>query len=48
MEESEVKIEFFSSKKVVVFGAPGVGKTSLTKRIDKGICPKDIPKDNGK
>ena len=48
MEESEVKIEFFSNKKVVVFGAPGVGKTSLTKRIDKGICPKDIPKDNGK
>ncbi len=34
--------EFISYKKLVVFGAEGVGKTSLTKSIEKGNFSEDI------
>jgi GTPase SAR1 family protein len=34
--------EFISYKKLVVFGAVGVGKTTLTKSIEKGNFSEDI------
>ena len=34
--------EFVSYKKLVVFGAVGVGKTTLTKSIEKGTFSEEI------
>ena len=34
--------EFISYKKLVVFGAVGVGKTTLTKSIEKGTFSEEI------
>lgn len=34
--------EFISYKKLLVFGAEGVGKTTLTKSIEKGTFSEDI------
>ncbi len=34
--------EFISYKKLIVFGAEGVGKTTLTKSIEKGTFSEDI------
>ena len=34
--------EFVSYKKLVVFGAKGVGKTTLTKSIERGTFSEDI------
>ena len=41
--------EFVSYKKLVVFGAVGVGKTTLTKSIEKGTFSEEItPSENRK
>ena len=34
--------DFISYKKLIVFGAVGVGKTTLTKSIEKGNFSEDI------
>lgn len=39
--------EFVSYKKVLVFGTLGVGKTSLTKSIEKGIFTNESHTENG-
>lgn len=39
--------EFISYKKVLVFGTLGVGKTSLTKSIEKGIFTNESHTENG-
>ena len=40
--------EFVSYKKVVVFGAVGAGKTTLTKSIEKGVFQEESHSDNRK
>lgn len=44
MENSPV---FVSYKKVLVFGTEGVGKTSLTKSIEKGAFTNESHTENG-
>jgi GTPase SAR1 family protein len=45
MEKTE---EFISYKKILLFGSPGSGKTSLIKSIEKDISPDESPEANGK
>ena len=42
------KIEFASFKKVIIFGSKDSGKTSLSKRIERGSFSNESPTDNGK
>ena len=44
----EATPEFASFKKVVIFGSKGSGKTSLSKRIERGSFSNESPTDNGK
>ena len=44
----EVSPEFASYKKVLIFGSKGSGKTSLTKRIERGNFSNESPTDNRK
>ena len=39
---------FLSYKKVVVFGAVGTGKTTLTKSIKSGVFTEETHSENGK
>ena len=39
--------EFVSYKKVLVFGAIGTGKSTLTKYIEKGIFTEETHTENG-
>jgi GTPase SAR1 family protein len=41
-------IEFASYKKLIVFGSEGTGKTSLSKRIERGSFTNETHTDNGK
>ena len=41
-------IEFASYKKLIVFGSEGSGKTSLTKRIEKGNFTNESHTETGK
>ena len=41
-------IEFASYKKIIVFGSEGTGKTSLSKRIERGSFTNETHTDNGK
>lgn len=38
--------EFASFKKVIIFGSKDSGKTSLSKRIERGEFPKELTADN--
>ena len=40
--------EFVSYKKVLVFGANGTGKSTLTKYIEKGSFSNELHTENGK
>ncbi len=40
--------EFVSYKKVLVFGATGTGKTTLSKYIEKGKFTEETQSENGK
>ena len=40
--------EFVSYKKVLIFGGEGTGKTSLTKRIERGAFTNESHTENGK
>ena len=40
--------EFVSYKKIIIFGDKGTGKSSLSKRIEKGKFSEENPTDNGK
>jgi GTPase SAR1 family protein len=40
--------EFVSYKKVLIFGAEGTGKTTLTKSIEKGSFSEESHTENGK
>jgi GTPase SAR1 family protein len=40
--------EFVSYKKVIVFGAEGSGKTTLTKSIEKGSFSEETHTENSK
>ena len=40
--------EFVSYKKVLIFGSEGTGKTSLTKRIERGAFTNESHTENGK
>ena len=42
----ELSTEFVSYNKVLVFGATGVGKSTLTKSIEKGIYIEEIHTEN--
>ena len=44
----EATPEFASFKKVIIFGSKGSGKTSLSKRIERGSFTNETPTDNGK
>ena len=44
----EATPEFASFKKVIIFGSKGSGKTSLSKRIDRGSFSNETSSDNGK
>ena len=44
----EATPEFASFKKVIIFGSKGSGKTSLSKRIERGSFSNESPTDNGK
>ena len=39
-------IEFASYKKLIVFGSEGTGKTSLSKRIERGSFTNEQPSEN--
>ena len=39
--------EFVSYKKLLIFGTEGVGKTSLTKSIEKGAFTDETHTENG-
>ena len=39
--------EFVSYKKLLIFGTEGVGKTSLTKSIEKGTFTNESHTENG-
>ena len=39
--------EFSSYKKVIIFGAEGTGKTTLTKSIEKGSFTNETHTENG-
>ena len=41
-------IEFASYKKLLIFGSEGSGKTSLSKRIERGSFTNETHTDNGK
>jgi GTPase SAR1 family protein len=41
-------IEFASYKKLIVFGSEGTGKTSLSKRIERGSFTNETHPGNGK
>ena len=41
-------IEFAAYKKLIVFGSEGTGKTSLSKRIERGSFTNETHTDNGK
>ena len=43
----EGSTEFVSYKKVLVFGATGTGKTTLTKSIEKGVFTEEAHTENG-
>ena len=40
--------EFVSYKKVVIFGSEGTGKSSLSKRIERGAFTNETHTENGK
>ena len=40
-------IEFASYKKLIVFGSEGTGKTSLSKRIERGSFTNETHTENG-
>jgi len=40
--------EFVSYKKVIIFGSEGVGKTTLTKSIEKGVFTNESHSEQGK
>lgn len=40
--------EYISYKKVLIFGAVGVGKTTLTKSIETGVFSEESPTENCK
>ena len=40
--------EFISYKKLLIFGTESVGKTTLTKSIEKGTFTKESHTENGK
>ena len=40
--------EFVSYKKLIIFGAEGSGKTSLTKTFEKGTFTNETHSENGK
>ena len=40
--------EFATFKKVIIFGSKDSGKTSLSKRIERGSFSNESPTDNGK
>ncbi len=44
----EGSTEFVSYKKVLVFGAAGTGKSTLTKSIEKGVFTEESHTENGK
>ena len=39
--------DFASFKKVVIFGSKGTGKSSLSKRIERGSFTNEQPTENG-
>ena len=43
----EDEIEYASFKKVLIFGSEGSGKTSLTKRLEKGSFTEESHSENG-
>ena len=43
----EEPIEFKSFKKMIIFGKEGSGKSSLTKRLEKGSFTEESPSENG-
>ena len=47
MEEKIIE-SFASYKKLIVFGSEGTGKTSLSKRIERGSFTNETHTDNGK
>ena len=44
----ENSLEFVSYKKVIIFGAESVGKTTLTKSIEKGVFTNESHSEQGK
>ena len=43
----ELSTEFVSYNKVLIFGAIGAGKSTLTKFIEKGIYIEEVHTENG-
>ena len=43
----EGKIEFSSYMKVIIYGVEGSGKSSLTKRLEKGFFTEETHTDSG-
>ena len=41
-------IEFISFKKVIIFGAAGSGKTTLSKVMETGVFSEQSPTNDGK
>ena len=43
----ESQVKFVSYKKLLIFGSEGSGKTSLTKRLEKGSFQEESPSEHG-
>ena len=44
---SDSDIDYFSYKKVIIFGSQGSGKSSLTSRLEKGSFSTENPTEDG-